>query len=357
MSVDWNSLEKQINTYFESAAKDKIPRIPEIVALKIESLYMDTIKNGKEQYGNSIVSLPRGFLASSLKKSFELNGEKPKLDIELPPIPTASLQLPPIPSIDLSLPNIKIPNILPDGTMIMFELPNIPNIDVEKLLKDIIPTPPSIKLDLPKIDYVSLLDGIKLNLSKLSMEEVNIAKEILSILTSLSTMLVTDLGISFLMEKLISFLSKINISIEMPDLSLPEFKMSEFVNRTRDEVNSKLKLPDVSLSDYGIDVPPKPDINFIKFNKVALLGASLTWNPSFVQMGMSTPPPGSNGVVSNKITFSGTLPPMNIDPKKQNMASEIVRVLKEQSKTISGVIIAGVGPFNIPTPFPWVGIT
>ena len=43
MSVDWNSLEKQINTYFESAAKDKIPRIPEIVALKIESLYMDTI--------------------------------------------------------------------------------------------------------------------------------------------------------------------------------------------------------------------------------------------------------------------------------------------------------------------------
>lgn len=385
--INWNYIENKMEKYMASAKNDKIPRVPEIVAFNLEKIYLDEIKrSATDKFGNKILSIPTGFLASSLKKSFEYSKDKYKLpQIKIPEIS--------IEDIKSKLPTIKLPPIiLPYGQVLNLQIPKIDGLDIQYVKSIFMSKISNLELNIPKVNLIKLqndanqaisgitteqLKKIKSLLEKIKMPNPDynlIIKELPSLRIDASVLneikiptideillKLKDRGIDISqfdgmtnINQILDKLRQLNTNL----LQFPEFDyISKFQSKITELLSQKLKIPNLSLKELGIEIPTFDDIGLQKFNVKSLLGLKLAWNPAFVTLGQTIPPPGTNFVTSNKIVYSGTFPTMNIIPEKQNMISEIVKALKYHTSTIQGTLIAATGPQNIPVPFNWTGIS
>jgi len=356
MPINWIGLEDDIRKYMRSGADDPA-RTPLQTATKIEDLYIKEMeRNGREQFGNKVVSLPKGPFALALTaKLIDNVGIIPKLDpaaivadklkdviSKPPPLPG----LPGKPSIDIPIPDT--PNVNPKSFM-KAHIPDL-SVSIPKPPLPGAPPVPPMSISLPQFPSKEAIENDirgKLKLPPLPAPPPLPAVSVDAVLK------LVDAPRGPVIPNPAAVVSKVTAAID----AIYSFTLPSFLFKIRFLLPQVLfEIPKIpTLDELGIKIPTIPvDVNLLKMNAIGMNGIILTWLGA--QMGTISPPPGAAAITMNKIISPGSPVPMKSALGGADFASEVVDSLKTHSKTVSGLII-GVTMNGSPITVPWVGIS
>lgn len=341
MAVNWDKLESDIRDYMQTGANDP-KRTSVQTAKRIEDLYILAVEiDGKNQFGQEVLTLPSGPFATALAAKFADNvGVVPSVNpaqmaadktkqltktVKVPgqpavPTNVVSVPKPKLPSTNVSIPKPPIPGV--PSVNISVKIPQIPSPqgaenNLRKAAKlQQIPAP-------PPTPAISASDLVKAANPPKGPAVPNPAATQAKVATAVK-----------------------NATSRVQPLSPQAQKLMPQIPTT-----PNVKTP----AQLGIKIPVVPvDTNLAKMNATGTNGILLTWLGA--TMNIASFPPGFATVYSNNITSPGSYVPMNCALGGPDFATEVVKSLKAHAKTVTGLDV-GQTPNGSPISVPWVGIS